>query len=87
MERIDQLADDIVELKVMVTKIDSAVHYSLEADRKRDDHLLKLTDQMDLALIPIRYFKTSLTIAAGSSVFIGCVYGVLQLWQHAANLP
>lgn len=79
MTRIDQVADDVVELKVMVGKIITTLEHRHEEDKYRDSNVEKLQQQMSTALIPIQFMKWFAALMGGVSVAVGLVYGVVQV--------
>lgn len=77
MTRIDQVADDVTELKVMVGKI-------ITIQEVQQKSLDGLESQMSTALIPVQFAKWTIAAAGGLSVIVGLVYGVVQIAQAVA---
>lgn len=85
MTRMDQVADDVTELKVMVGKIITTLEHRHEKDKHRDSNVEKLQQQMATALIPIQFAKWAVTLMGGISVAVGLVYAVVQVAQAVGN--
>lgn len=82
MDRMDQLVEDIGELKISVAEISTTVKmgFSQHAEQlaAQAKQLESLAEKTDLALLPIKVAKALVAFAGGMSVVAGFIYGLYQ---------
>lgn len=78
MSKIDQIAEDVSELKVMVAENTITLKHNAQDIREHIKRTNLLEKQMKVALIPIHFAKWSVAAAAGTATILG----LLRLLQE-----
>lgn len=84
-QKLDKIIDEVAEIKIIVAKNT----FMLEKNTEDIEHHIKRTDllqdQMQTALIPIRFAKWSAAVLGVGATIIGAIYGMVEIYQAIAR--